>query len=333
MSDEQHSSPLKKLHLPWKRRDEDEESKASSEKKLHLPWKRHGGDEESNAASEKQPLVQKSPSTPTGTPKKKEAYGSFTINNARISRVWDVKMPPAKKTMVHGVLVPTMGGTFGSVLIQKKRRIAIEIHSEDSLGTSNVDGPSSTLLRGNSLDSDHDDDDTVHVGEKAIVRVLKPASKGDSSDDSSDGGGDHQTVSTIGFHAADEESDMWVTNYVLGLDDVEILKARGSHCEIKLGHGSDTQVRHVNFSNEKEALSFRQVMEKLFKLKAKLTEQRVRDFRELSPVANDGMKIRLLIEIVSGIGLPVADRNATDPYVIVRLGSQEVHRTPPIYST
>jgi len=43
-----------------------------------------------------------------------------------------------------------------------------------------------------------------------------------------------------------------VTNYALGLDDVEILKSRGAHCEMKLGHGSDTQVRHVHFVNEKD---------------------------------------------------------------------------------
>ena len=125
-----------------------------------------------------------------------------------------------------------------------------------------------------------------------------------------------------------------MTNYVLGLDDIQILKMRGTHCEMKIGHGSDTQVRHVNFANDKDATSFRQVLENLNNLKQKLTEQRVRDFHELSPIKEgEGGQIRLLVEIVSGIGLPVADRNATDPYVIVRLGSLEVHRTTPIYNT
>lgn len=104
---------------------------------------------------------------------------------------------------------------------------------------------------------------------------------------------------------------------------------------MKLGHGSDTQVRLVNFSSEKDATSFRQVLENLNNLKEKLTEQLVREFRELSPMKEgEGGRIRLLVEIVSGIGLPVADRTATDPYVIVRLGgSTEVHRTVPIYNT
>jgi hypothetical protein len=294
--------------------------------KLHLPWKRHyhHGDDASSTASEKQPLAS-SPSTKDNKDKQQEQYGSLgrrvMSTNARVMRVWDVRMPPAKKTMVHGVLMPTVTGTFGT---QKKRRIAIEVHSDDM---SLFDSPSSSLL-----EPQVEENDSLHEGEKVVVRFLKP--RGDVHLDESSEEGDHKTVSTLGFHAADEESDGWETRYVLGLDDVEILKARGSHCEMKLGHGSDTQVRHVNFSNESEATSFQQVLNKLFKLKKKFTEQRVRDFRQLSPVSEQDFQIRILIEIVSGVGLPIADRNATDPYVIVRLGgSQEVHRTIPIYGT
>jgi Ca2+-dependent lipid-binding protein len=38
--------------------------------------------------------------------------------------------------------------------------------------------------------------------------------------------------------------------------------------------------------------------------------------------------IDLLVEIVSATDLPIADRNSTDPYVIVFMGKQEIHRTP-----
>ena len=158
-------------------------------------------------------------------------------------RVWDVKMPPAKKTMVHGMLVPTVTGAFG--LNAKKRRIAIEIHSNDSLDAS--------MISPNLLLDPHHEHDSLHSGDKVIVRILKPSSKGDAAPDESSEEDDHQTVSTLGFHATDEESaGCWVTRYVLGLDDVEILKTKGSHCEIKMGHGSDTQVRHITFVNENE---------------------------------------------------------------------------------
>lgn len=47
--------------------------------------------------------------------------------------------------------------------------------------------------------------------------------------------------------------------------------------------------------------------------------------RDLTPKS----EIQLLIEIVSATNLPVADRlkHSTDPYVIVYLGQQEIHRT------
>lgn len=48
---------------------------------------------------------------------------------------------------------------------------------------------------------------------------------------------------------------MWTRAHIYDLDDVHILKARrGGHCQIKFGHGSDTQVREVNFSSEKEGM-------------------------------------------------------------------------------
>jgi len=328
MSEGKHNrSPLGKFHLhaPWKRRDSEDE------------------DDDAPTADEKQPLAPSSPvcsspqqaNSPKKTAKVHVPVDSYAMENARVTRVWDCKMPPAKKTMVHGVLMPTMGGTFGSVLIQKKRRFAIEIHSsDDDLGApSSPEGPP-TLLRGDSLEG-VDGEEVLGGNERVIVRILKPASAKDGSDNDSSQGGDHGTISTIGFHAVDEETDTWVTNYILGLDDVQILKSRGSHCEMKIGHGSDTQVRNVHFSSDRDAKSFQQVLENLIKMKQRLTEQRVRDFRELSHVdQGGGGRIRLLIEIVSGINLPVADRTATDPYVIVRLGgSHEVHRTKPIYKT
>lgn len=346
MSDEKSHNPLDKLHLrrpPWKKKDDDGSAASeSSEKeslasKLHLPWKKKHDDDDGSKASntEKEPLVSKpstSAATPTSTttptPKKQEAP---TDASSSFARVWEVKMPSAKKTMVHGVLMPTVTGTLGSKLIQRKRRIVIEIHSSEELGKDHV--PSPELLRGDSFENVNKEEDiSIHAGERVAIRILKPAEKGDDSSDEEDG--DAQTVSTIGLHAADEEEKEWVTNYVFGLDDVEVLKTKGSHCELKLGHGSDTQVRHVNFNSEQDVKSFQQVLEKLVNLKHKLTEQRVREFAELSPDVEGGSRIKLLIEIVSGINLPATDEgNKTDAYVIVRLGSREVHRTLPINGT
>lgn len=46
-----------------------------------------------------------------------------------------------------------------------------------------------------------------------------------------------------------------------------------------------------------------------------------------------GEELNILIEIVSGRGLLVGDRTSSDPYVIVKLGDEEVHRTKYISKT
>jgi C2 domain len=69
-------------------------------------------------------------------------------------------------------------------------------------------------------------------------------------------------------------------------------------------------------------------------LQSKRTAQRVLDFHALTPDSKeDTSRIQLLVEIVSGIRLPIADGSASDPYVIVRMGAEEVHRTKPIHNT
>jgi Ca2+-dependent lipid-binding protein len=132
---------------------------------------------------------------------------------------------------------------------------------------------------------------------------------------------------------------MWTPAHTYDLDDVHILKTRrGGHCQIKFGHGSDTQVREVNFDSEKEASSFRQVISHLRDLQSKRTELRVREFTKSpdskpdSPSASTS-QIQLLVEIVSGTRLPIADGSSSDPYVIVRMAGEEVHRTKPLYNT
>lgn len=121
-------------------------------------------------------------------------------SNARATRVWDVKMPPAKKTMVGGRLVPTMGGTVGSIMLQKKRRISVEIHVADGeayQGLSNNLSPGSSpgsnpqvmqgLLRGESMVEIRDNVE-LQIGENVIVRILKPAAEHHAHDGSSDEG-------------------------------------------------------------------------------------------------------------------------------------------------
>lgn len=146
-----------------------------------MPLPLLSGNDSAASGEEKKPLVSSPPlpHTPPSPPSK-----------ARATRVWDVKMPPAKKTMVGGRLVPTMGGTVGSMLLQKKRRISVEIHVKD--GEANQD-PSINpqvmegLLRGESM-REMSDNVELREGESVIVRLLKPVTEHNAHDGSSDEG-------------------------------------------------------------------------------------------------------------------------------------------------
>lgn len=60
---------------------------------------------------------------------------------------------------------------------------------------------------------------------------------------------------------------------------------------------------------------------------------------EASPISNLtrtlslDSHVNILVEIVSATDLPIADMKSTDPYIVVYLGKQEVHRTKPISKT
>jgi hypothetical protein len=84
-------------------------------------------------------------SSSTGTNKSAGFGGSRNSSHLtlRLTRTWNVRMPPAKKkTLVGGVMTPTL-----SLPIAKKRRVAIEIYSPSS------------IIDDQELDEDVDDDD------------------------------------------------------------------------------------------------------------------------------------------------------------------------------
>lgn len=326
MADEKrphHHDPLHhKVHFPWKH-NRDDGSGTPSDKKLHLiPW-RHHRDDGSGTVSEKQPLLSASSDNvraAAAAPKKKKKKKETATTSPLVSqRTWDVKMPPSHMKMVNGVPVPTdvIGGTFGSLLHRKRRRFSIEVHSEDASSE-----PPASLLRGDSFteaESGTTEHAALRAGDIVEVRILKPASKIDARD--------------LGLDAADK-GEVWITHYVLGLDNVKIIKMRGAHVEMRLGDGDETQRRSVYFANDKDATSFQQVLSKLYEMENKLKEERLKKFRELdSTMAKRDLKqIRLLVEIVSAINLPEVRGVPPNPYVIVSLGdSKECHRTGPIH--
>ena len=72
------------------------------------------------------------------------------------------------------------------------------------------------------------------------------------------------------------------------------------------------------------------MLDNLRKLESKRTEKQVQKYRAQTPnneLPGKGEKIRLLLEIVSGIDLPVADVSSTDPYI--RHCAPGLKRSPP----
>ena len=125
-------------------------------------------------ANSGEPKLRLSPTTPR------------THYNLHSMRYWDVKMPPIKRHMVQGYLVPTVKSTV-SKFLTKRRRITMEVYRSDPR-----DGPSPAvraqmfhqLLRGISSsgvleDETLDDDDIV------VFRILKPnrSKKGEGTDE------------------------------------------------------------------------------------------------------------------------------------------------------
>jgi hypothetical protein len=120
----------------------------------------------------------------------------------RSVRTWDVKMPPTKKHMVGGHLVPTVRGKV-QFMAQKPRRISIEIHGppQSYLDTPNESPIKRTMMQG-LLEGETPvsgiEKELLHDNEAVFFRVLKEAKgshrHGHGHDDSSTGSsvqGDH----------------------------------------------------------------------------------------------------------------------------------------------
>ena len=148
-----------------------------------LHWRPAGlrsGNDSAASGEEKKALVSSTP----------RSHSPPSTSKVRATRVWDVKMPPAKKTMVGGRLIPTMGGTVGSMLLQKKRRISVEIHVKDGEAYQDLSSDPQVmqgLLRGESVGEMRNNDE-LHAGENVVVRLLKPVTEHHTNDGSSNEG-------------------------------------------------------------------------------------------------------------------------------------------------
>jgi hypothetical protein len=141
-----------------------------------------------------------------------------------------------------------------------------------------------------------------------------------------------------------DQDEYRIETDVYEMSDIEILHKKGTTLECKLGTGNETTVRDLKFLSSKEADAFMRVIASMGELTIARTQQQLRKFRESNAPTkavvqqleqeltapgepSTDKEIAVLCEIVSAQSLPVADLFSTDPYIIVRMGKTEIHRT------
>lgn len=120
-------------------------------------------------------------------------------------------MPPPKKHMVAGHLVPNVGGSIGRRLMQKARRISVEIHGQRTLDDYGFRANNRKVMRG-LLRGDSNKSllgigsNELRLDDEIIVRFFKPAVGGHDDEDDDEEFDDAMSMSTLGLDGADEVS-------------------------------------------------------------------------------------------------------------------------------
>jgi len=183
----------------------------------------------------------------------------------KLNRVWDIRMPPASKKVVGGKLIPTVKGAFSGRLMQKRRRVAIEIHgpmvSEANETLNKPPSPSGSrrgLLsraQGTSqkvvnLSAELKDDDRI------VVRILKKRKTWGLMRDHDDSSDDEDSD---GHHKGDDEDndianydDGWVEYRKYDLDEITDDVLDRDDWEATMGRASGMERRELKFDTKEQ---------------------------------------------------------------------------------
>lgn len=111
----------------------------------------------------------------------------------KAERAWEVKLPPTKKHMVAGKLMPTVRGAFG--FAKKKRRLVMEVlgPGDEGVGDEGVGDEGVPQQR---AERSHEVGDLCklleHEEDRVVVRILKPRKHWGLSRDSDDSDDDDE---------------------------------------------------------------------------------------------------------------------------------------------
>lgn len=148
---------------------------------------------------------------------------------------------------------------------------------------------------------------------------------------------DDQTIHTMGTGVMKDtggrEYPGWKPRYRIPVASVTVQRTSGRSLFVSITVEGAQQVRELIFDNENDADAFHdkirqeQEMEedrRQWKIEAALGGIRLPKFEQIS----------LLVEIVSCWDIPAGDANGlSDPYVVVMMGEEQIHKTSVIFRT
>lgn len=124
------------------------------------------------------------------------------------------------------------------------------------------------------------------------------------------------------------------------IEDIAVLDRRSDVCEIRVGSGDETKVYDIRFQSEEESLNFAELVERLRASELSRSKRQAELYKKEKKKKGSGhdsteeTSIDLLVEIVSATNLPTAGTfSARNPYIIVRMGGSEIHRTKVLSKT
>jgi hypothetical protein len=181
--------------------------------------------------------------------------------------------------------------------------------------------------------------DDVGIGEgyyeECVLRILSPprAKKSAKKVHAEDEDFDDDVSTVAGAEFADTDNldsdpryEGWKAKYKVPIRACSIRNVHRRDVHVQVKYIEIKHDRTFVFNSEEEASSFAQMVDAQKEAEEKRSSIKLK--HALDGIRTEpGEEVTLLVEIVSGADLPVADISSSDPFVICYFNGKEVHRT------
>ena len=118
----------------------------------------------------------------------------------------------------------------------------------------------------------------------------------------------------------------WICKYQVPIGSLILKQTTGSRVFMRLNQDGVKEKREFVFGSAREADDFTKAFNREKSRESKRHDKKLKgSLRDIELKKDE--KLDLLIEIVSGWSLPVADVTSSDPFVVCSINGKEVHRT------